>query len=251
MFYIDPRVDIQSCNLVVPSISIGNVPQLAIDLIINTVKPKYVGFIVHEHVVPVVGSNAFNASSSKITTSCEVFHHAPKRLLFLQIRGAIVQGKEHQFSRDVLEWAERNRIQNVICLTSILADVRKDKDLVGCQIRYLLPPKSQSDLVKKFEKFGWTEYEDPRLPELKEGWDPRRTYIPRGGWGQILYDLGNNMGLDSTLIMMYAYEGDNTIEAMEMASAVNTWIKIIPATTWIKPVSWCGVYGDAPPPNLY
>ena len=57
-----------------PTVSVGNVGQLAADLVVSTLWMERVGFILHPSLLPCVGNNPFaheDATSCKITTCCE------------------------------------------------------------------------------------------------------------------------------------------------------------------------------------
>ncbi|KAG8234911.1 hypothetical protein J437_LFUL013388 [Ladona fulva] len=252
MFSNEKSVDISESTFIIPSISVGNVPQLAVDLLVNNAKPEYIGFIFHEHLIPIIGPNAYDESSSIISSSCEVYFLASKKIVFLQIRGSIVPGREEEFGKDLINWAVENKAKRIVTLSSILADVRKDKDLDGCQIRYLLPSIAGKDLVKVFQSFDWKEYEDPRLPDDKSEGDYDRIYVPGGGFGQIIYTIGNEIGCSTVFLMMFVYEGDNRDEAITMADSLNHWIDIVDVkASWIPPISWSSLYGNPPPLDIY
>ena len=62
------------CSPFQPTVSFGNVGQLAADLVISTLWMERVGYIYHESIIPVVGNNPFahvDATSCKLTTCCE------------------------------------------------------------------------------------------------------------------------------------------------------------------------------------
>jgi proteasome assembly chaperone 2 len=57
-----PLPPFKSSTLLIPSISIGNVPQLALDLLITTLKIPLVGYLTSPYLVPCAGTRegAFN-----------------------------------------------------------------------------------------------------------------------------------------------------------------------------------------------
>jgi len=60
LFYPSPPTSslpsFKSSTLILPSVSIGNVPQLAIDLIITTLKIPLVGYLTSPYLVPCAGT---------------------------------------------------------------------------------------------------------------------------------------------------------------------------------------------------
>ena len=56
------------------AVSVGNVGQLAADLIVSTLEMTSVGYIYDESILPVVGNNPYTAvshSSCSLVTGCE------------------------------------------------------------------------------------------------------------------------------------------------------------------------------------
>src|SRR5579859_7951884 len=52
----NPTPEFKSSTLILPSISIGNVPQLAIDLLITTLKLPLVGYLTSPYLLPCAGT---------------------------------------------------------------------------------------------------------------------------------------------------------------------------------------------------
>lgn len=60
IFYVSPPSspvpDFKSSTLIIPSVSIGNVPQLAIDLLVHTLHIPLVGYLTSPYLVPCAGT---------------------------------------------------------------------------------------------------------------------------------------------------------------------------------------------------
>ena len=57
-----------------PAVSVGNVGQLAVDMVISTLWMERIGYIYHDSILPLVGNDPFahpESVSCKIVTSCE------------------------------------------------------------------------------------------------------------------------------------------------------------------------------------
>jgi hypothetical protein len=59
------------CIVFQPSVSVGNVSQLAIDLLISTLQPKKWAVAWHPVFVPTVGGDPYSSLSNALSTSCE------------------------------------------------------------------------------------------------------------------------------------------------------------------------------------
>lgn len=54
-----------------PAVSVGNVGQLACDLLISALNARRVGFLYDDSTMPVAGSDPFDQNSRHITTAVE------------------------------------------------------------------------------------------------------------------------------------------------------------------------------------
>ena len=54
-----------------PSLSVGNVGQLAVDILLATLRPKLVAAIDHPALLPVVGSDPLEQNSDRLMTAGE------------------------------------------------------------------------------------------------------------------------------------------------------------------------------------
>ncbi|XP_032875315.1 proteasome assembly chaperone 2 isoform X2 [Amblyraja radiata] len=128
-------VNLRGLVLVMPVVSVGNVGQLSVDLIISTLGLPRVGYIHSDGLVPVVGNDPYattSENSSEMCTSCEVYASADRKLAVLQIRSPIVQGKQRSFRQQILSWIKENEFSRVVVLSSSFAHHRVDQQLVGC-----------------------------------------------------------------------------------------------------------------------
>eukprot|EP01116_Phalansterium_solitarium_P004954 TRINITY_DN1619_c0_g1_i5.p1 TRINITY_DN1619_c0_g1~~TRINITY_DN1619_c0_g1_i5.p1 ORF type:complete len:124 (-),score=5.28 TRINITY_DN1619_c0_g1_i5:527-898(-) len=78
-------------TVILPVVTIGNVGQLAIDLVMHSCGFKKLGALESDAVVPVVGRDAFSTSSPDFTTSLEVFFLASASLTVVQQRSPVVK----------------------------------------------------------------------------------------------------------------------------------------------------------------
>ena len=59
------------CLLFQPSLSVGNVGQLAVDILLATLKAERVGGLFHSALLPVVGSDPLLQDSDQLMTACQ------------------------------------------------------------------------------------------------------------------------------------------------------------------------------------
>jgi hypothetical protein len=65
-----PVPDFKASTLIFPSISIGNVPQLTIDLLITTLKIPLVGYLPSPYLVPCAGTREDPTDAGKSGIAC-------------------------------------------------------------------------------------------------------------------------------------------------------------------------------------
>nr|ACO13004.1 Proteasome assembly chaperone 2 [Lepeophtheirus salmonis] len=135
---IDPALFEEDSILVLPAlVSIGNVGQLAMDLLLSSIKPLKVGALYNDALVPIVGPDMVNNS---LMTAAEVF--VKNKFVFLQLRSAIVKGYRKQWVHDIIDWVKRmGKFKEIICLSSIDAHERSD-DQIKQEIFDIFQPKA-------------------------------------------------------------------------------------------------------------
>jgi hypothetical protein len=72
-FKLNPTTsDWSNYTFIFTSVSVGNIGQLATDLLISTIPKTFkTGFLISDLVQPVIGYNAFASKSIDLSTSCE------------------------------------------------------------------------------------------------------------------------------------------------------------------------------------
>eukprot|EP00897_Mesotaenium_endlicherianum_P001490 jgi/Mesen1/1369/ME000013S00864 len=146
-------------TLVMPAVSIANVGQLAVDLLIETLGLPRVGILEEPHVLPCAGNDPFGAQPSGVlTVALEVFQD--------QGRGLTV-GHMADFARSFGVWAARAAFREVVILTGADAGRRLPSQMLGDQLRYIraapaaagsaTTPESAPD--GRCEALGWKPLE--------------------------------------------------------------------------------------------
>ena len=112
-------------TLLLPAISLGNVGQLAIDLLINTVyqsnelaRIEKIGCLKSRLVLPMVGIDPLDIPGERnvLCTSAEVFRISDVKLTILQIRAPIDEGCMQAFAQDLISWTKEAGFKNLLLL---------------------------------------------------------------------------------------------------------------------------------------
>lgn len=151
------KVNLTNYSLIVPAVSVGNVGQLAADLLINSLKLEKLGYVWHGSVIPVAGGDPFG-SSGTVSTGCEVFYSRKLELVVMQIRSGIVRSKG-EFPQFVCAWAKQEGIRQIVILTGSSAHERRDEQLAGEPLRYIFCPLTPD--AEKNNAFArqWRQFE--------------------------------------------------------------------------------------------
>ena len=115
-----PSIDdknLSGATLVMPAISVGNIGQLAVDILLATLHAKRLTSFYHPSLVPLVGSDPLDAKSTELMTACDIYlprdytpEHSAKtesnsrNFILMQIRSAIPPNKSNEFLDDLLSW---------------------------------------------------------------------------------------------------------------------------------------------------
>ena len=174
MFYpIDDNSigDLAGYTCVVPTVSIGNVGQLAVDLLISSLDCEQIGTIFHKAIVPLFGSNAFDNSNPRPTTAVDVFVCTPLKLMFIQIRSSIVRRHRQAFFTEFSNWLESLKVEKLLVLSSLDAVQRHDKAIMTPNQVYFklggVSAETNSDVSTTLSNLGALEFS--KAP-LKEEW---------------------------------------------------------------------------------
>jgi len=265
----DRTSDWSECTLFVPTVSVGNVGQLSVDLIISTLGMERVGYIHHPSLLPVAGNNPFaheDSNTCQLMTCCEVYESQTAKVVVIQQRAPIVKGRGKQFSDWLTAWIKSQKFHQIVVLTSAFAQLRTDQQMGGSPFRILQSASMKELCGDWFKSHDWTELETRRsfptptpLEISASGENQQLVYMPGSGIAKSLFD-----GLQDQpvlVLMMFVSEGDNAYEAVAMATQVNSWLNILqvkepesqevkskPAakhfTKWEIPMSWQFVFGS-------
>lgn len=237
--FIDEGLD--DYTLLVPSVAVGNVSQLACDLLISSLNMVKIGSVYTTAQIPVIGYDPYNLKSENLSTSCEIYKSDTKKICILQIRSPLIYKYAKQFLEEVIETFNEKKIKDVIILTSSYA--HEKKHILTSSFRYVVSEgnpyteKMKIEDIEKYENDG----------DLK---------ILGGGFASLLYKICLEKSLLCLILFKYCSEGDNIPDAYDMVSKL---IKVLPLfsenkdlfSQLVQPVSWTLLFGRPPPQDIY
>ncbi|XP_074208440.1 proteasome assembly chaperone 2 isoform X1 [Camelus bactrianus] len=240
----DSAPDLAGCTLLMPAVSVGNVGQLAIDLIISTLNMCKIGYFYTDCLVPMVGNNPYataEENSTELSTNAEVYALPSRKLVALQLRSIFIKifflccrwytkYKSKPFCEKLLSWVKSSGCAKVVVLSSSHSYHRNDLQLRSTPFRYLLSPSMQTSVQNKMQSLNWEEMEKTAcIPEIDES--ELCVRIPGGGITKTLYDEGCSKDVPVAVLLKFVSEGDNIPDALGLVEYLNEWLQIIKPCT--------------------
>ncbi|XP_008420303.1 proteasome assembly chaperone 2 [Poecilia reticulata] len=247
-------------TLVMPAVAVGNVGQLAVDLIVSTLNMSRVGYFHTDCLIPMAGNNPYASGkedAEELHTPAEVYTAAELKLAVLQIRSPIIQMRSKKFRQQLKSWIKASGFSRTVVLSSSHAYQRDDQQLQGTSLRYLMTPSLLAASADALKELGWREMERiPAFPGVDADAEPRLC-IPGGGITKGLYTDGCAEDLPLAVLLLFCSEGDNIPDAFALVNHLNDWLHLLdgqseePSSKWKIPTSWSLLFGSGIPPALF
>ena len=153
---------------------------------------------------------------------------------------------------------------SVILLSSTSADERVDSQICGTKLRYL--ENGQQEKNVDFQNLGWIEMERKLNFPSRATHDQEEIneslFLPSSGYTKSFFLKCNDPNKEYNgffaALLMFASEGDNTGDAIQLVSYLNNWKKLLPPNDRVPvqpklqfPVSWQALFGNAPPKIIF
>ncbi|KAJ7945996.1 Proteasome assembly chaperone 2 [Quillaja saponaria] len=269
------RLHEECSTLILPALSIGNVGQLAVDLLVSSTGAERVGYLDDPNVLPCVGNDAYGpVPQGELALPLEAYDSSSNALTLLQQRSPVVKGKMVELAKNLADFAAASGKKHIVLLSGLDFGKWQKVDMSsGLQIYYL--SSTNSDGTDDYCKhLGWKRLQDfnpdqkcwKYLTDLAEGTAVREDdlsledelededYYPSLPFAS-LFSFFKARGLKVTCLLCYCSEGDNLPDAYHLAEATCELLSLSPSNflgsgggKWLVPFSWKTLYG--PPPDL-
>jgi len=243
--------DLSGFTLLLPSVSVGNVGQLAIDVVLATLKPTLITQILHPSLIPCAGADPLKVGSPILTTAMQLYIHPESKLVVFQIRSGLLPGKGGAFLTDLLEWAKEVKITRLVCLTSSHAHERSDVQLRGSPLRFLASPSlaKEAPVPESFIRLETKE----RFPGLCSEEQPEALFIPGGGLAKRFLLGCEEKEMQGLVLLKFCAEGDNTQDAIQVADYLQQYTAWRPSncSNYLVPPSWQHLFGPPAPQEMF
>ncbi|KAI5952332.1 hypothetical protein KGF54_003198 [Candida jiufengensis] len=224
---------LQNSTLILPTISIGNLPQLTIDLLIHNYNFIKIGYLNDLYLYPFASPIDYVKNPIEgISHAIEVYYCEELNITLIQQRSPIIPSYSSSFLKEVIiPFITESDFLKIIILNSndsgIVENIQN-----GDIIIY-----DNQDLLSNFKNLT--------ISKSIEEQDKNSIFITK--LLKLLEDLEN---VNVKVLVSYIYEGDNFQDAEKMINKLIKNLDIeINNKNWVKPVSWLGAYGDKEVPN--
>ncbi|XP_011062725.1 PREDICTED: proteasome assembly chaperone 2-like isoform X2 [Acromyrmex echinatior] len=219
MIKLTQDIDLENYTLILPSVAVGNVGQLSVDLLISNLNLPKVGQIFSTSFIPVVGANAYHEHSNELITAIDIYAGIKERIVVIQIRSPYV-GELLEFFNEITQFVTERKIAKVIILASSHDYAKKEVQPQHLKLRYVASPSLQFQTDKLFDDLNWI----PHKPKDVTG--EERLQIPGG---------------------------DNIEDAIALVCYLNQWICVLgTSSSNLKyPPSWKYLFGKPPSQDMY
>lgn len=112
MIKLTQDIDLENFTLILPSVAVGNVGQLSVDLFVSNLNLRKIGQIFSASFVPVVGANAYHENSDELVTAIDIYAGIKERVVFIQIRSPYVDDLT-EFFDELAQFVKERKIAKV------------------------------------------------------------------------------------------------------------------------------------------
>ncbi|OVA18603.1 Proteasome assembly chaperone 2 [Macleaya cordata] len=262
-------------TLILPALSIGNVGQLAIDLLVSSLRAERIGYLDDPSVLPCVGNDAYGSSlQGTLALPLEAYDSTSDALTLVQQRSPIVKGMMIEFAKNLANFAATSGKKHVVVLSSLDSGRRQKIDMSSNTQIYYLSSTSTDGTDGDCEKLGWKRLQEYN-PEQRR-WKYLCDLAERDSMEEdsfsfedevvdedyypslpfaALFSCCKAKGLKVTCVLSYCSEGDNIPDSFLLAEAACKLLGKNPNKShgnndngWLIPFSWRTMYG--PPPDM-
>lgn len=216
-------------TLVIPICAVGNIGQLASDLVISTLLSKQqcqlVGRIYSHALMPVVGPNAFSSGPGAPTTSTEVYESKQHKLVIVQQRTSYFKSLKHLYIGDLIDWIKNGQFEQVLVLTSSFAQCNPDTSQLGdpssCPIRAITTGSFDTQ-SSRWQSLGLKHL--PGKRELKLVTQDWLTYLPGSGLTRQLIRACERAFIPAAFLVDFCSEGINLHDCYQVVELLDRYL---------------------------
>ncbi|WVR03524.1 hypothetical protein IAU60_000516 [Kwoniella sp. DSM 27419] len=240
---------LMGATLIVPAVSLGNVPQLTSDLLIASLGMRRVGFVGKgDTVAPFAGRGD---DGEIVTGGLELYGQEGSELYVLQQRAPTLKSRKDEHVELLRDFIASHGFSFALLLTSLDAASQDDAQLLTPHQR-IVPPSSHgpsSPHQQRLEsllpplRLNLSPDTPYRSPESSSSAAPYPPFLPAAGLTRRLLAALSQSQVIHGAITAWCVEGDNRGDATSLAGSVLAVLGIGNEVELREPPSWDGLFG--------
>ncbi|KAL9939274.1 hypothetical protein V8E36_002087 [Tilletia maclaganii] len=273
--------DFAGHTLIVPAISIGSVPQLAVDLLVHNPKLglRYVGtfdtttwclpYACPEDYVP----GEQRSGSSQLGLPIQLYSNTGARLTVIQQRSPILKSAKQDFVRALAQWSKSVGIAQILVLSSLDAALRVDAEMDTPLVQLLATSSASSSPLLKTLAHSFPTFNPQQAtttlhaPRPSSGEDSTALPpLPGAGATRLFLRANAAAEIPAGALLLFASEGDNRGDAHALATMLLDVLRrsaessgtqdtdagaFIQNSAFKEPRSWLTVFGQRMDQTIY
>lgn len=233
-FHVNPKTVASKTwdgyQFIMPAISVGQVGQLAVDLLLNNLGDKVtkIGDIYSDAVLPIIGRQEKDIG---LCTGLELYESTGHKLIILHQRAPFVKGRIPSFRKKLILWLKMSAFQKVFLFTGVSSHIRQDAELSGSLFRFLT---TDTELKSKFTSdYDWREFSICKTDGTNE------LLLPGSGILKSLQEDCIKEKISFTSFIMFCNPGNTIREAMQLVEHMLKLMNILDCKRALRmPGSW-------------
>ncbi|XP_014600801.1 PREDICTED: proteasome assembly chaperone 2 [Polistes canadensis] len=252
MIKLTKQYNLEGFSLIIPSVAVGNVAQLTVDLLIASLNLQRIGQIVTSAFIPIVGLDPYVETSEHLSTAIDLYAGLDNKILVIQIRSPFIKSLNN-FYHSLLQFITANKISKIVILTSSYAYEKTDTQINVTELRYIASASILTNNKQIFDDSKWLQYESKYTSCPN---DQQIVHIPGGGFATNLFHYLSNNNVPCIILFKFCSEGDNIPDALNLLNYLNQWMKLLKMNSSgsldVKyPPSWKYLFGNVPSSEIY
>lgn len=240
MITLTRPVDFTDYTILLPSIAVGNVGQLSVDLIISTRRLKRVGVAWHPALMPIFGPPAYQHDPGSKTTSCELYIDEKNKFATVQFRAPLVASHLDDFLQQLGKFFVEKKVGKVLILSSSHAYEKHTVETTPFE--FLANEQFRNSYGTDITKQAWLEF--------------KGSVIHGGGNAQKLLNMCTENEIPAFVLFKYVSEGDNSPDARQLIVELNRIYKMFDTESdgnikLTVPISWNYLFGNESPEMIF
>lgn len=250
MIKLKQDINLEDYTLILPSVAVGNVGQLSVDLLISNLNLQKIGQIFSAAFVPIIGANAYHECSNELITAIDVYAGFKEHVIVVQIRSPYV-GELTEFFDELARFVIERKIAKVIILASSYDYEKRDIQPQHFKLRYVASSGIQSESGQLFDDLNWIPHKPKVTSDTRE---EGKLQIPGGGFAKSIFNFLSHANIPCAILFKFCSEGDNIADAIALVCYLNQWIQVLETNSGDNlkyPPSWKHLFGKPPPHDIY